>query len=45
MITALSGTFFGLFTVAHLVNHAIAHLGVETYTHVQHKLRYEVFIY
>eukprot|EP00029_Vermamoeba_vermiformis_P008247 TRINITY_DN379_c0_g2_i1.p1 TRINITY_DN379_c0_g2~~TRINITY_DN379_c0_g2_i1.p1 ORF type:complete len:252 (-),score=36.67 TRINITY_DN379_c0_g2_i1:58-813(-) len=38
-IQALSGAFFGLFAVVHLLNHAVAHLGVETYTNVQHKLR------
>jgi hypothetical protein len=38
-IQALSGAFFGLFAVVHLFNQAVAHLGVETYTNVQHKLR------
>jgi hypothetical protein len=38
-IQALSGAFFGLFVVAHLYNHAIAHFGVEAYTKLQHQLR------
>jgi hypothetical protein len=38
-LQAASGSIFGIYAIMHLLNHASAHLGVETFTEIRHLLR------